>query len=213
MSADPTDPTVASPPESSINFSHLKLSLEELNDIVLGSEGPGENVNWHRWVWAKYSISNCDNPGVLATQSSNCRGWSVANVELEMNEASQEDKNISWVRDFAEELVWSICPVRGSWNEWGGCPDSRWAPPWPRGWMWGGLRPFGAKSIRAMDIPRVFSPGKFVALTSVTLDPTLLAMFPAMCNRWSKEPPGVAPIGSLQNKPCTNTTKSKHRTC
>ena len=48
--------------------------------------------------------------------------------------------------------------------------------------MWGGFCPYGAKSIRARDMPRVLRPGNVSTFTLVTFDPTLLYVFPGMFN-------------------------------
>ena len=45
----------------------------------------------------------------------------------------------------------------------------------PRGWVWGGFSPYGAKSMRAKNIPRVLRPGNLLTFTRLTLDPSLFA--------------------------------------
>ena len=76
----------------------------------------------------------------------------------------------------------------------------------PRGWVWGGFSPYGAKSIRTRDMPRVLRPGNVSTFTVVTLDPTLLSVFPGMFNPSKKKSSSLTSFGSLQNFPLMNTT-------
>ena len=80
----------------------------------------------------------------------------------------------------------------------------------PRGWMWGGFRPYGAKSRRAKDTPRVLRPGNLSTFTRLTLDPSLFAaVFPGILSPGKKKSFAVTYAGSLQNFPFTNTTQRK----
>ena len=80
----------------------------------------------------------------------------------------------------------------------------------PRGWVWGGFRPYGAKSMRAKDMPRVFRPGNLLMSTRLTLDPSLFAdVFPGILSPEKKKSLAMTVAGSLQNSPFTNTTKRK----
>ena len=44
-----------------------------------------------------------------------------------------------------------------------------------QGWVWGGFRPYGAKSMQAKDMPRVLRHGNLSTFTRLTLDPSLFA--------------------------------------
>ena len=80
----------------------------------------------------------------------------------------------------------------------------------PRGWVWGGFRPYGAKSMRAKDMPRVLRPGNLSTFTRLTLDPSLFAaVFPGILSPEKKKSLAVTVAGSLQNFPFTNTTQRK----
>ena len=72
-----------------------------------------------------------------------------------------------------------------------------------RGCMCGGIRPPGAKSIRAMPTPRVLRPG---ILAGFTKEPRRLLVFPGMLRPEAKKSSDVTSFGSLQNSPFTKTT-------
>ena len=78
-----------------------------------------------------------------------------------------------------------------------------------RGWVWGGFWPYGAKSMRAKDTPRVFSPAIWATFTCVTLEPMGLDVSLGMLSPEKKKSFGVASFGSLQNFPFTNTARKK----
>ncbi|KAK7845195.1 40s ribosomal protein s20-2 [Quercus suber] len=76
--------------------------------------------------------------------------------------------------------------------------------------MWGGFRPYGAKSRRANDMPRVLRPGNLSTFTRLTLDPSLLvAVFPGILSLGKKKSLAITIARSLQNFPFTNTTQRK----
>ena len=82
----------------------------------------------------------------------------------------------------------------------------------PRGWMWGGFRPYASKSRRAKDMPRVLRPANISTFTRVTFYPTLFALFAVSAGLLSPEKKksfATTIVGSLQNFPFTNTTQRK----
>ena len=80
----------------------------------------------------------------------------------------------------------------------------------PHGWMWGRFKPYGAKSRRAKDMPRVLRPDNLSTFTRLTLDPSLLAaVFPGILSPEKKKSLAMTIAGSLQNFPFTNTTQRK----
>ena len=79
--------------------------------------------------------------------------------------------------------------------------------------MCGGSKPYGAKSRRAKDMPRVFKPGSISTFTRVTLNPTLFAVFAGILSPEKKKSSAVTASGFLQNFPFTNTTQRKFFHC
>ena len=78
------------------------------------------------------------------------------------------------------------------------------------GWVWGGFRPYGAKSMRAKDMPRVLRPGNLLTFTRLTLDPSLFAaVFPRILSLEKKKSLAVTVARSLQNFPFTNSTTQR----
>lgn len=65
--------------------------------------------------------------------------------------------------------------------------------------------PHGAKSMRASEIPKVFSPGSCETVTGVTLDPTGFDVFPSMSSPLKKKSLASTSVGSLQENPFTST--------
>ena len=59
--------------------------------------------------------------------------------------------------------------------------------------------------MRAMDIPRVLSPGNWSTKPCVTFDPSELEVFPGYLNPLNKKSSAVVSFGSMQNFPLTNT--------
>jgi hypothetical protein len=73
--------------------------------------------------------------------------------------------------------------------------------------VWGGFKPLGAKSIRAKDIPSVFSPNNWSTVTGVTVEPNGFDVFAgSICLKKSS---ALTRAGSLQNFPFTNTANYK----
>ena len=80
----------------------------------------------------------------------------------------------------------------------------------PRGWVWGGFRPYGAKSMWAKDMPRVLRPENLSTFTRLTLDPSLFAvLLLGILSLGKKKSLAMKVAGSLQNFPFTNTTQRK----
>ena len=69
----------------------------------------------------------------------------------------------------------------------------------PQGWVWGGFRPYGAKSRRAKDMPRVLRPANLLTLTRVTFDPTLFPVFQGILSSEKKKSFAETIAGTLQN--------------
>ena len=75
--------------------------------------------------------------------------------------------------------------------------------------MCGGFRPYGAKSMRANDMPRVLRPRILSTFTRLTLNPSLFSVFPGLSSPEKKKSSAVVSFGSLQNFPLTKTTQRK----
>jgi hypothetical protein len=71
--------------------------------------------------------------------------------------------------------------------------------------MWGGFRPYGAKSMRANDMPKVLRPSILSTLRRVTFDPSGFEVSLGVSSPEKKKSLAVASLGSLQNFPLTNT--------
>ncbi|KAF5444012.1 hypothetical protein F2P56_036519 [Juglans regia] len=78
-----------------------------------------------------------------------------------------------------------------------------------RGWVWGGFKPYEAKSMRAKDMPRVLSPARLSTFTAVTLDPRGFEVSLGLFSPEKKKSLAEASFGSLQNFPFTNTATRK----
>ncbi|RWR85322.1 hypothetical protein CKAN_01418400 [Cinnamomum micranthum f. kanehirae] len=65
-----------------------------------------------------------------------------------------------------------------------------------RGCVWGGFWPFGAKSMRTKEMPRVLSPAIWATVTWVTLDPTLFIVLPGLSSHLKKKSFALASFGS-----------------
>ena len=65
--------------------------------------------------------------------------------------------------------------------------------------------------MRANEMPRVLSPGNFMTLIKVTLDPTLLFMVSLGLSRFAalKKSSALTAMGSLQTNPFTFTAYTK----
>jgi hypothetical protein len=76
--------------------------------------------------------------------------------------------------------------------------------------MWGGFRPYGAKSIRAKDTPNVLRPGILSTFTRVTFDPSTSDVFLGMFSPERKKSLAVTSFGSLQSFPFVKTAERKN---
>ena len=76
--------------------------------------------------------------------------------------------------------------------------------------MWGGFRPYGAKSMRAKDTPNVLRLDILSTFTRVTFNPSTSDVFLRMFSPERKKLMVVTSFGSLQNIPFVNTTKRKN---
>jgi len=75
--------------------------------------------------------------------------------------------------------------------------------------VWGGIRPYGAKSKRAKDTPSVLRPNIFSTVKRVTFDPSGFAVLLGMFSPEKKKSLALASFGSLQNFPFTNTAQTR----
>jgi hypothetical protein len=70
--------------------------------------------------------------------------------------------------------------------------------------MWGGFRPYGAKSMRAKDMPKVLRPSILSTFRRVTVDPSGFDVSLGMFSPEKKKSLAETSLGSLQNFPFTN---------
>jgi hypothetical protein len=75
--------------------------------------------------------------------------------------------------------------------------------------MWGGFRPYGAKSMRAKDMPNVLRPNILLTSKRVTFDPGGFTVLLGVFSPWKKKSLAMTSFGSLQNFPFTNTAQRK----
>jgi hypothetical protein len=71
--------------------------------------------------------------------------------------------------------------------------------------MWGGFRPYGAKSMRAKDMPKVLRPSILSILRRVTVNPSGFDVSLGMFSPDKKKSLAETSLESLQNFPFTNT--------
>ena len=79
----------------------------------------------------------------------------------------------------------------------------------PRGWVWGGTVPPGAKSARAMEMPRVLSPGICITLARVTFEPDVRGVRLGLAKP-AKKKSEASKVGK-QGKPFTITSAQENR--
>jgi len=94
---------------------------------------------------------------------------------LEVNETNWEHKHITLVQHFGKEMIFALVGSDKSNVE---SSLKNYKDLVPRGWVWGGFMPLGAKSMWAKDMPSMLSPGSWSTNTGVTCALLGLLVFP-----------------------------------
>ncbi|KAB1206456.1 hypothetical protein CJ030_MR7G000088 [Morella rubra] len=133
----------------------------------------------------------------------------LSHIQLEVNEANCEHKDVSLIENFGEEAVLIFLDVTKLTYK---VLSAATIISVPRGWVWGEFRPYRVKSMRAKDMPSVLRLGNLSTFTAITLDPSQFAVFLRIWSLEKKKSLAVTSFGSLQNEQFVTIANGDYRT-